>query len=133
MVTIKPSSVLDIKFFLRKLFDNPNNLFRIIAYNPQNGKVRPVISTYKLYQEEEVVSSDVRTHQLEIAHSAPDEEVLYEEYPSRMECCVDPDENVPDLVSDEGIPDLVTIPDLTYEDKKPKNRKLTKILTHTLK
>ena len=44
-----PSSLpvsLTSKFFLRKLFDNPNTLFRIIAYNPQNGKVRPIISTY---------------------------------------------------------------------------------------
>ena len=71
-----------------------------------------------------MVSSDVRTHQLEIPYSAPDEEVLYEEYPSRMECCVDPDEDVPDLVSDEGIPDLVHM-----KTMKPKNRKLTKILT----
>ena len=121
-----PSSLplsLTSKFFLRKLFDNQNTLFRIIAYYPQNGKVRPVISTYKLYQEEQVVSSDVRTHQLEIAYSAPDEEVLYEKYPSRMECCVDPDEDVPDLVSDEGIPDLVTNPDLTYEDKDAQEQK----------
>ena len=121
-----PSSLsvsLISKFFLRKLFDNPNTLFRIIAYNPQNGKVRPVSSTYKLYQDEEVVSSDVRTPQLEIADSTPDEEVLYEEYPSRMECCVDPDEDVPDLVSDEGIPDLVTNPDLTYEDKEAQEQK----------
>ena len=121
-----PSSLpvsLTLKFFLRKLFDNPNTLFRIIAYNPQNGKVRPVISTYKLKQEEEVVSSDVRTHQLEIAYSAPDEQVLYEEYPSRTECCVDPDEDVPDLVSDEEIPDLVTIPDLTYEEKEAQEQK----------
>ena len=91
-----PSSLpvsLTSKFFLRKLFDNPNTLFRIIAYNPQNGKVRPIISTYKLYrpmmstyifyQAEEVVSSDIRTPHLEITSSAPDEEVLYEEYPSR--------------------------------------------------
>ena len=120
-----PSSlpVSTSKFFLGKLFDNPNTLFRIIAYNPQNGKVRPVISTYKLYQEEEVVSSDVRIHQLEIAYSKPDEEVPYEEYPSRMECCVDPDEDVPDLVSDEKITDLVTNPDLTYEDEEAQEQK----------
>ena len=124
---------LTSKFFLRKLFDNPNTLFRIIAYNPQNGKVRPIISTYKLYQpiistyklyqEEEVVSSDVRTPQLEITSSAPDEEVLYEEYPSRMKCCVDPGEDVPDLTSDEEIPNLVTNPDLTYEDKEAQEQK----------
>ena len=65
-----------------------------------------------------MVSSDVRTPQLEITFSAPDEEVLYEEYPSRMKCCVDPDEDVPDSISDEEIPDLVTNPDLTYEDKE---------------
>ena len=131
-----PSSLpvsLTSKFFLRKLFDNPNTLFGIIAYNPQNGKVRPIISTYKLYQpiistyklyqEEEVVSSDVRTPQLEIASSAPDEEVLYEEYPSRMKCCVDPGEDVPDLTSDEEIPDLMTNPDLTYEDKEAQEQK----------
>ena len=42
------------------------------------------MSTYIFYQEEEVVSSDVRTPHLEITSSAPDEEVLYEEYPSRI-------------------------------------------------
>ena len=131
-----PSSLsvsLTSKFFLRKLFDNPNTLFRIIAYNPQNGKVRPIISTYKLYQpmmttyifyqEEEVVSSDVRTPHLEITSSAPDEEVLYEEYPSRIKYCVNPGEDVPDLTSDEEIPDLVTNPDLTYEDKEAQEQK----------
>ena len=43
-----PSSLpvsLTSKFFLWKLFDSPNTLFRIIAYNPQNGKVRPITST----------------------------------------------------------------------------------------
>ena len=131
-----PSSLpvsLTSKFFLRKLFDNPNTLFRIIAYNPQNGKVRPIISTYKLYQpmmstyifyqEEEVVSSDVRTPHLEITSSAPDEEVLYEEYPSRIKYSVNTAEDVPDLTSDEEIPDLVTNPDLTYEDKEVQEQK----------
>ena len=42
-----PVSLLS-KLFLRKLFDNPNTLLRIIAYNPQNGKVRPITSLYKL-------------------------------------------------------------------------------------
>ena len=82
-----------------------------------------MISTYMLYQEEEVVSSDVRTPQLEITSSVPDEEVLYEEYPSRMKCCVDPGEDVPDLTSDEEIPDLATNPDLTYEDKEAQEQK----------
>ena len=62
-----PSSLpvsLTSKLFLRRLFENPNTLFRIIAYNPQNGKVRPVTSLYKLLPVEEVISSDVRTHQL---------------------------------------------------------------------
>ena len=70
-----------------------------------------------------MVSSDVRTHQLEIAYSTPDEEVLYDKYPLRMECCVDPDEDVSDLVSDEEIPDFVTKPDLTYEDKEAQEQK----------
>ena len=76
------------------------------------------MSTYIFYQEGEVVSSDVRTPHLEITSSAPDEEVLYEEYPSRINYSVNTGEDVPDLASDEGIPDLVTSPDLTYEDKE---------------
>ena len=61
-----------------------------------------------------MVSSDVRTPHLEITSSAPDEEVLYEEYPSRIKCCVNPGEDVPDLV---------TNPDLTYEDKEAQEQK----------
>ena len=76
---------LTSKLFLRKLFDNPNTLFRIIAYSPQNGKVRPITTLYKLLPVEEVVSSDIRTHQLEIAFSEPEEQDLYEEYPRRKE------------------------------------------------
>ena len=63
-----PSSLpvcLTSKLFLRRLFDNPKTLFRTIAYNPQNGKVRPITFLYKLQPVEEVVSSDVRTHHLE--------------------------------------------------------------------
>ena len=82
-----------------------------------------MISAYTFYQEEEVVSSDVRTSNLEITSSAPDEEVLYEEYPSRIKCCVNPGEDVPDLASKEEIPDLVTNPDLTYEDKEAQEQK----------
>ena len=47
-----PSSLpvsLTSKLFLRRLFDNPKTLFRIIAYNPQNGKVRPITSLCKLH------------------------------------------------------------------------------------
>ena len=95
-----PSSLpvsLTSKLFLRRLFDTPNTLFRIIAYNPQNGKVRPITSLYKLLPAEEVVSIDVRTHQLEIAFSEPEEQALYEECPRRMECCVsDSDDEVPE-------------------------------------
>ena len=81
------------------------------------------MSTYIFYQEEEVVSSDVRTPHLEITSSAPDEEVLYEEYPSRIKYSVNTGEDVPDLASDEEIPDLVTNPDLTYEDKEVQEQK----------
>ena len=94
-----PSSLpvsLTSKLFLRKLFDNPNTLFKIIAYNPQNGKVRPITSLYKLLPVEEVISSDVRTHQLEIAFSEPEEQTLYEECPRRMECCVSHSDEVPE-------------------------------------
>ena len=86
-----PSSLpvsLTSKLFLRKLFDDPKTLFRIIAYNPQNGKVRPITSLYKLLPVEEVVSSDIRTHQLKIAFSEPEEQALCEEYPRRIESCV---------------------------------------------
>ena len=108
-----PSSLLvsfTSKLFLRKLFDNPNILFRIIAYNPQNGKVRPITSLYKLLPVEEVVSSDVRTHQLEIAFSEPEEQAFYEECPRRMKCCVSD--------SDDEVPELEFIPDLTPEEKE---------------
>ena len=98
------------KLFLRKLFDNPKTLFRIIAYNPQNGKVRPITSLYKLLPVEEVVSSDIRTHQLEIAFSEPEEQALYEEYPRKIENCVSD--------SDDEIPELEFIPDLTPEEKE---------------
>ena len=57
-----PSSLpvsLSSKIFLRKMFGRPNTLFRIIAYSPQNGKVRPLTSIYKLISIEEVVSSDI--------------------------------------------------------------------------
>ena len=96
--------------FLRRLFDNPDTLFRIIAYNPQNGKVRPITSLYKLLPVEEVVSSDVRTHQLEIAFSEPEEQSLCEDYPRRIESCVS------DL--DDDVPELEFIPELTPEEKE---------------
>ena len=109
---------LTSKLFLRRLFENPNILFRIIAYNPQNGKVRPITSLYKLLPVEEVPSSDVRTHQLEIAFSASEEQTLYEECPRRMECCVyDPDDEVPEL-------DF--IPELTPEEKEAQELKADK-------
>ena len=107
------------KLFLRKLFDYPNTLFRIIVYNPQNGKVRPITSLYKLLPVEEVVSSDVRIHQLEIAFSEPEEQALYEECP-RMECCV--------YGSDDEVPGLEFIPDLTPEEKETQVLKADKAL-----
>ena len=97
-----PSSLpvsLTSKLFLRRLFDNPKTLFRIIAYNPQNGKVRPISSLYKLQPVEEVVSCDDKTHELEIAFSEPKEQDLCEDYPRRMETCVSvsDDNDVPEL------------------------------------
>ena len=41
-----PSSLpvsITSKFFLRKMFERPNTLFRIIAYSPQDGKVRQTV------------------------------------------------------------------------------------------
>ena len=108
-----PSSLpvsLTSKLFLRKLFDNPNTLFRIIAYNPQNGKMRPITSLYKLLPVEEVISSDIRNHQLEITCSEPEEQALYEECPRRMEYCVSD--------SDDEVSELEFIPDLTPEVKE---------------
>ena len=57
-----------------------------------------------------MVSSDVRTHQLEIAFPEPEEQALYEECPRRMECCVSD--------SDDEVPELEFIPDLTPEVKE---------------
>ena len=101
---------LTSKLFLRKLFDNPNTLFRIIVYSPQNVKVRPVTSLYKLIPVEKVVSSDIRTHKLEIAFSEPEEQALYEEYPRRIENCVSD--------SNDDVPELEFILDLTPEVKE---------------
>ena len=109
-----PSSLpvsLTSKLFLRRLFDNPKTLFRIIAYNPQNGKVRPITSLYKLLPVEEVVSSDVRSHQLEIAFSEPEEQALCEDYSRRIESCVS------DL-DDDDVPELEFIPEVTPEEKE---------------
>ena len=52
----------------------------------------------------------VRTHQLEIAFSEPEEQALYEECPRRMECCMSD--------SDDEVPELEFIPDLTPEEKE---------------
>ena len=59
-----------------------------------------------------MVSSDVRTHQLEIAFSEPEEKALCEEYPRRIESCVSD--------SDDDVPELEFIPDLTPEEKEAK-------------
>ena len=109
-----PSSLpvsLTSKLFLRRLFYNPKTLYRIIVYNSQNGKVRPITSLYKLLPDEEVVSSDVRTHHLEIAFSEPEEETLSENYPRRIESCVS-------ISDDDDVPELEFIPDLVPEEKE---------------
>ena len=111
-----PSSLpvsLTSKLFLRKLFDNPKTLFRIIAYNPQNGKVRPITSLYKLHPIEKVVSCENKTHHSEIAFSEPEE---IEDYPRRMETCVS-------VTDDNDVPELEFIPDLTPEDKEAEQLK----------
>ena len=69
-----------------------------------------------------MVSSDVRT-QFEITFSTPEEQALYEECPPKMECCV--------CDSDDEVPELVSIPELTPEEKE--EQKLTKTLTKTLR
>ena len=43
---------LTSKFILRTLFRNSITLFKVIAYNPQNGKVKPLIPLYKLLPNE---------------------------------------------------------------------------------
>ena len=114
-----PSSLpvsLTSKLFFRRLLDNHKILFRIIAYNPQNGKVRPITSLYKLLPIEEVVSSDVRTHHLEIAFSEPEEQALCEDYPRRIESCVS-------VCDDDDVPELEFIPDLTPEENEAEQLK----------
>ena len=114
-----PSSLpvsLTSKFFLRSLFDNPKTLFRIIACNPQNGKVRPITSLYKLQPVEEVISSDARTHHLEITFSEPEEQALCEDYPRRIESCVSD-------YDDDDVPELEFIPELTPKEKEAEQLK----------
>ena len=59
-----PSSLpvpLTSKFFLRNLFGKPSTLFRIITYSPQNNKVKPLTSLYKILPNddtEKLVSTD---------------------------------------------------------------------------
>ena len=42
-ISNKPPSVFDIKILLRTLFRNLITLFKIIAYDPQNDKVKQLI------------------------------------------------------------------------------------------
>ena len=92
------------------MFERPNTLFRIIACSPQNGKVRPLTSLCKLLSVEEVVSSDIRTHQLEIAFRDPGEQQLQDEcHPKIIDSVCD---------SDDDVPELVFIPKLTPEEKE---------------
>ena len=109
-----PSSLpvsLTSKFFLRKLFDNPKTLFRIIAYNPQNGKVRPITTLYKLQPIEEVVSCDAKQYHFEIAFSKPEEQDFNEDNQRREESFVS-------VSDDDEVPVLEFIPDLTPEEKE---------------
>ena len=107
---------LTSKFFLRKLFDNPKTLFRIIAYNPQNGKVRPITTLYKLQPIEEVVSCDVKPYHFEIAFSKPEEQDFSEDNQRREESCVS-------ISDDDEVPELEFIPDLTPEEKEAEQLK----------
>ena len=62
MVTINLPVFLLTKLFLRKLFDNPNILFKIIVYYPQSDKIKLLFSLYKFIPNddtEEVVSTDI--------------------------------------------------------------------------
>ena len=54
-ISNKPPSVFDIKILLRTLFRNSITLLKIITYNPQNGKVKPLIPFINYYQ--------MRTHE----------------------------------------------------------------------
>ena len=61
MVSFKPHQCLDTTIILRRIFDKPSTLFRIIVYNPQSNKFKPLTSLYKLMPNddiEEVVSTD---------------------------------------------------------------------------
>ena len=114
-----PSSLpvsLTSKFFLRKLFDNPKTLFRIIAYNPQNGKVRPITTLYKLQPIEEVVSCDAKPYHFEIAFSKREEQDFNEDNQRREESCVS-------VSDDDEVPELEFIPDLTPEEKEAEQLK----------
>ena len=73
--------------------------------------MRPITTLYKLLPVEEVVSSDIRTHQLEIAFSEPEEQALYEESSRRIENCVSDSD-------DDEVPELEFIPDITPEVKE---------------
>ena len=112
---LPPSLLVSLisKFFLRKMFERPNTLFRIIAHSPQNGKVRALTPLYKLI--EEVVSSDIRTHQLQIAFSNPDEQQLYYECHPKIEDSV--------CNSADDVPELVFVPELTPEEKEAQQHK----------
>ena len=90
--------------------------------------MRPITSLYKLQPVEEVVSSDIRTHHLEIAFLEPEEQALCEDYPRRIESCVSVADD-----DDDDVPELEFIHDLTPEEKKLNSLKMTKDLTKTLK
>ena len=63
-----------------------------------------------------MVSSDTRTHQLEIAFSDPGEQQLYDECHPKIE------DNVYD--SDNDVPELFFIPELTPEEKEAQQHQI---------
>ena len=65
---------------------------------------------------EEVVSSDIRTHQLEIAFSDPGEQQLYNKCHPKNEDSV--------CHSDDDVPELITLPELTPEEKEAQQHQI---------
>ena len=108
------------------MFRKPSTLFRIIAHSPKNGKVRPLTSLFRLLPNddtEEVVSTDTRTHQFEIAFSSTvsGEQDLYEQCYNKNE------ESVCD--SDDDMPELTRTPEQTFDATKTKTHQDTLMFT----
>ena len=63
-----------------------------------------------------MVSSDIRTHQIETAFSDPSEQQLHDECHPKIEDSV--------CDSDDDVPELVFIPELTREEKEAQQHKI---------